>query len=369
MAVTGMFSMIWHQTFFKPHPLPPDVRLHGQTAIVTGSNVGLGFEAAKELAEHGVSRLILAVRNTSKGEAAKSQILSYLQTLPSSSQSQPPCVIEVWPLDQESYTSIIAFASRAAAELERLDMILLNAGLKLVERRASPDTGHETHVQVNHLGTALLSLLILPTLRRTTRTARQKEGLGPARLSITASSVYGWVSPWEVQRPEAAEGLLAWLDNPASFAKPEPGGGGRYSLSKLLCVMWARELAGRISQEARHREDGDKKGQGKEEVIVNVFNPGYCMSEFHRVDPTAGESGLGKYVAWTAQQGGYHLTDAVVMHPDSHGKYLSEQRIQPISKFVGSPEGKAVQEKLWNETMALFRKECPGPHLEEFEGW
>ncbi|KAI1126001.1 short-chain dehydrogenase/reductase SDR [Nemania abortiva] len=367
MAVTGMLSMIWHQTFFKPHPLPPDVHLQGQTAIVTGSNVGLGFEAAKELAEHGVSRLILAVRNTSKGEAAKTRILSHLKTLPSSPPC--PCVIDVWPLDQESYASILAFASRAAAELERLDMVLLNAGLKLVERRVSPDTGHETHVQVNHLGTALLSLLLLPTLRRTTRTVRRKDGLGPARLSITASSVYGWVSPWEVQRPEAAESLLAWLDNPASFAKPEPGGGGRYSLSKLLCVMWARELAEHISRDSNFNQgDANGEGQGKEEVIVNVFNPGYCMSEFHRVDPAATGS-LGKLVAWTAQQGGYHLTDAVVMHPDSHGMYLSEQQIRPISKFVGSPEGKAVQRKLWNETLDIFRKECPGPHLDEFKDW
>ncbi|KAI1757945.1 NAD(P)-binding protein [Xylaria castorea] len=358
MSISGFFDLIWYQTFFKPHPLPSEVRLDGQTAIVTGSNVGLGYEAAQELAEHGVSRLILAVRNISKGEAAKARILSHLtSSQPHTPQKEAsPCAIEVWPLDQESYPSILAFASRASADLERLDLVLLNAGLKLTERHIVPETGHEAHVQVNHLGTALLSLLLLAPLRRTTRTVRRQAGLGPGRLSITSSSVYAWVSPHEVLRPEAAGGLLAWLDDPASFAKPEPGGGGRYSLSKLLCVLWARELAAHVS--------GDDDA-----VVVNVFNPGYCMSEFHRADPAAGADGLGRYIAWTAQQGGFHLTDALVMHPDSHGMYLSEQQIRPISKFVASPEGKAVQKKLWDETMAVFREQCPSPYLEEFKDW
>ncbi|KAI0450838.1 NAD(P)-binding protein [Xylaria acuta] len=354
MSISGFFNLIWYQTFFTPHPLPPDVRLEGQTAIVTGSNVGLGYEAAQELAEHGVARLILAVRTVSKGEAAKARILSHLKSQRHTQKEASSCAIEVWPLDQESYPSILAFASRASA-LERLDLVLLNAGLKLTERHIVPETGHEAHVQVNHLGTALLSLLLLAPLRNTTRTVRREAALGPARLSITSSGVYSWVSPYEVLRPEAAGGLLAWLDDPASFAKPEPGGLGRYSLSKLLGVLWARELAAHVS--------------GEDDAIVNILNPGYCMSEFHRADPAAGADSMGSYIAWTAQQGGYHLTDAVVMHPDSHGMYLSEQQIRPISKFVASSEGRAVQKKVWDETMAVFREQCPGSHLEEFKDW
>ncbi|KAI0437602.1 NAD(P)-binding protein [Xylaria telfairii] len=355
MSISGFFNLVWYQTFFKPQPLPASVRLEGQTAIVTGSNVGLGYEAAQELAEHGISRLILAVRSVSKGEAAKARILAHLKAQPQTQREAASCNIEVWPLDQESYSSIIAFASRAGADLDRLDLVLLNAGLKLTERHVIAETGHEAHVQVNHLGAALLSLLLLAPLRRTTRTVRREANLGPARLSITASSVYSWVSPYEVQRPETAEGLIAWLDSPASFAKPDPGGAGRYSLSKLLGVLWAREFAAHVS--------------GEDEAVVNVFNPGYCMSEFHRADPAAGADSMGRYVAWTAQQGGYHLTDAVVMHPDSHGMYLSEQQIRPISKFVASSEGKAVQKRLWDETMAVFREQCPGSHLDEFKDW
>jgi retinol dehydrogenase-12 len=52
--------------------LPPvhTVDLTGQTVVVTGSNVGLGLEAAKHLARMNPAHLIMAVRTKSKGDAA-----------------------------------------------------------------------------------------------------------------------------------------------------------------------------------------------------------------------------------------------------------------------------------------------------------
>ena len=43
--------------------------LHGQAVVVTGGNSGIGYEAALALAGKG-ARVILAVRNTEKGQAA-----------------------------------------------------------------------------------------------------------------------------------------------------------------------------------------------------------------------------------------------------------------------------------------------------------
>jgi retinol dehydrogenase 12 len=52
--------------------LPPvqAVDLTDQTVVVTGSNVGLGFEAAKHFAKMGPKHLVLACRSKQKGEAA-----------------------------------------------------------------------------------------------------------------------------------------------------------------------------------------------------------------------------------------------------------------------------------------------------------
>ncbi|KAI0169288.1 NAD(P)-binding protein [Hypoxylon sp. FL1284] len=319
----------WYQLTFKPKPLPDDIRLEGQTAIVTGSNVGLGFEAAKELATHGLSRLVLAVRDSAKGETAKAEIATVA----------PECDIRVWSLDQESWASIMAFAKRVSKELDRVDIVLLNAGLKRLEFSRSP-TGHEAHVQINHLGMALLSLLLVDPLRRTARKTSK-----PSRMSITASSVAFWAPVRDVQEPKGEKGSLAWLDDPASFVP----GTSHYCLSKLLDVFWTRAIAARLDPA---------------EIIVNTLNPGYCRSSFHRVDPQS--ESMGKYLAWSSAEGAYHLTDAAVRHPDSHGTYLSEQKIRPVSKFISSPQGAEVQQKLWDETIAVFRAECPKANIKEF---
>lgn len=296
--MTSFWGFMFHQLTFRPKPLSPDVRLDGKTAIVTGSNVGLGFEAASELAAHGLSRLVLAVRSEPKGEEAKSKIAA----------ASPACDIRVWPLDQEDVASVVAFAERARAQLDRLDIACLNAGLKRLEFSQSPKTRHEAHVQINHLGTALPSLLLLEPLRRTAR-----ETGAPSRMSITASSVAFFIAPTETLTavPEGHDGsLLKWLDDPASFGTA--GSDKRYSLSKLLNVLWMRALAAHV--------DG-------KEVVINTFNPGYCRSEFHRVDPSAER--ISHWIAWSTEQGAWHITDAAVRHPGSHGKYLSEQRIRP----------------------------------------
>lgn len=285
-------SMVWYQLTFKPQPLPDDVRLEGQTAIVTGSNVGLGLEAAKELASHGLSRLILGVRDPTKGEAAKAEI----------THVAPDCSIQVWSLDQESWASMVAFAERARAELDRIDIVLLNAGLKRLEFSRSP-TGHEAHVQVNYLGTALLSMLLVEPLRRTARQTGK-----PSRMTITSSSVAFWAPIPHVKEPQGGKGIIHWLDDPASFAP----GVDHYCLSKLLEVFWTRAFAARLDPT---------------DIIANTLNPGYCKSSFHRVDP--GSEKLSEYLAWSSTVGAYHLTNAALQHPDSHGAYLSEQKIRP----------------------------------------
>lgn len=129
-------SFLYHQLTFKPKPLPKSVKLDGKTAIITGANVGLGLDASKELAQHGLSRLIVAVRSRTKGEAARQEIL----------EMAPTCDVQVWDLDYESVESITAFADRAHA-LDRLDIVILCAGLKSLEFELSKG-GHESNVQV-----------------------------------------------------------------------------------------------------------------------------------------------------------------------------------------------------------------------------
>jgi retinol dehydrogenase 12 len=156
MALSFLGQILHSQLFVTP--VYPTHDFTGQTVIVTGSNVGLGLEAARHLARLNCARLILAVRTVSKGETAKESILS-------STKRTSDC-IEVWPLDLSSSASVKAFAKRAEG-LERVDVLLENAGLSVAGWEVME--GNEASVQVNVINTFLLALLMLPMLRETAK--------------------------------------------------------------------------------------------------------------------------------------------------------------------------------------------------------
>lgn len=49
----------------------PDVDISDKSMVITGANVGLGFEAAVHLARLGPKRLLLTARDEAKGKQAK----------------------------------------------------------------------------------------------------------------------------------------------------------------------------------------------------------------------------------------------------------------------------------------------------------
>src|ERR1700712_5727634 len=101
-------KFIYRQWTFTP---PPQTQSYAnQVVIVTGANIGLGFEAARRITANGAAKVILAVRSLSKGEEAKKEIEKSTNTTG---------VVEVWPLDLADYDSVKKFAAKAN-QLERL---------------------------------------------------------------------------------------------------------------------------------------------------------------------------------------------------------------------------------------------------------
>lgn len=173
MAFVAWFSSFLYSQLLVALPKPTS-DLTGQTIIVTGSNTGLGLEAARHLSRLNASLIILAVRDTSKGNVAKQSVLK--------STKRPFSSIEVWELDLQSYDSVRAFVARAS-KLQRLDAVLENAGIMTKYRRMV--AGYESTITTNVISTFLLALMILPKLRETA----SKYGIQP-RLSIVASDVH-----------------------------------------------------------------------------------------------------------------------------------------------------------------------------------
>lgn len=97
----------------------PDQDFAGQTIIVTGSNVGLGLEAARHFTRLNAQKVILAVRDTAKGDAAKRSI---------EESTKRTGIVQVWQLDLTSYDSVKQFAVKAQS-LRRLDILVENAGV------------------------------------------------------------------------------------------------------------------------------------------------------------------------------------------------------------------------------------------------
>jgi NAD(P)-dependent dehydrogenase (short-subunit alcohol dehydrogenase family) len=121
----------------------------GRTAIVTGANSGLGLVTARELARAG-ARVVLACRNTQKGEAA------VLECEAAASGGQ----LELEELDLASLESVREFAERIRAGHDGLDLLINNAGVMATPRRSTAD-GFELQFGTNHLGHfALTGLLI-----------------------------------------------------------------------------------------------------------------------------------------------------------------------------------------------------------------
>ena len=152
----GMFKETLR--FVKSHytSLPyPTKRFTGQTIIVTGSNVGMGLEAARHFVRLDAAKVILAVRTLSKGESAKASI---------ESSERRPGVVEVWELELASYASVKAFAEKAKG-LERLDAVVENAGMYAFEFKMAEE--NEMTITVNLVSQFLLGLLLLPKLRQT----------------------------------------------------------------------------------------------------------------------------------------------------------------------------------------------------------
>jgi NAD(P)-dependent dehydrogenase (short-subunit alcohol dehydrogenase family) len=163
-----------HSQFFVTPPLPT-ASFANQTIIVTGSNTGVGYETVKHLVRLDAKRIILAVRDTTRGENAVQKILK--------ETGCDPTRLEVWAFDLSSYDSIRAFVQRAD-KLERLDVVVQNAGIIPPATWTADADGAEITLKVDTFGPLYFAYAILPKLRAS---AEKTGSMG--RLSLNGSDV------------------------------------------------------------------------------------------------------------------------------------------------------------------------------------
>lgn len=289
----GTFAGLIKRQRTKPTPLPSDLRITGQTAIVTGSNVGLGLAASRQLLGLGLSHLVMGVRSQAKGDAAAAQLRN----------EYPESQVSVWILDMESYESIRAFAERCAS-IPRIDVVILNAGLMTASYTTAPGTGHELTMQVNYLSTALLALLLVPVLR----SKRAPEATKPPVLSIVGSDA-AYSAPLKTEGP-----VLAQFDDPKSYAQFTA-----YTSSKLLLTLFVGRLAELVDPD---------------DVLINVSNPGMTKGTAFGHDNSVILrklfGGIQYFLARPVEVGAsVYLDAALTRGAESHGEFISDWAIKP----------------------------------------
>ncbi|KAK1633265.1 short chain dehydrogenase [Colletotrichum phormii] len=196
----------------------PDLR--DQVIIVTGGNVGLGFETIRQLSKHNPARIYLAARSKDKAEKA-------IQTL---KEENPKATnITFLKLDLASFDSVKAAAADFLSKESRLDILVNNAGIMMTPEGLSTE-GYEIQFGTNVMGPALFTQLLLPIIRETAKVNRE------TRVVMLSSAAHAR-APSDIYNFDEIRTTM-----------PHRATTQRYTISKLADLHCAKALAEREKQ-------------------------------------------------------------------------------------------------------------------------
>jgi NAD(P)-dependent dehydrogenase (short-subunit alcohol dehydrogenase family) len=196
------------------------------TVLVTGATDGLGKALAADLAAAGAT-VLLHGRDAERGERTLAEL-----------RAQTGIEAHRWyRADLASLADVRSLAEQVAADHERLDVLVNNAGIGTAgpgeDRRAESEDGYELRFAVNYLAPFLLTRLLQPLLA----------GSAPSRIVNVSSAGQAPIDFDDVMLEHGYDGVRA------------------YCQSKLALVMLTFDLAEEL-------DDG---------VTANCLHPGTYM--------------------------------------------------------------------------------------------
>ncbi|KAF3761944.1 NAD(P)-binding protein [Cryphonectria parasitica EP155] len=322
----GYFNMQAHMIPLRSLPYPT-TSYDGKTVLITGGNVGLGREAARHFYRLGAKRVILACRDVEKGRAAQADVET------SSPSSKQGGAVEVWQVDLASFQSVKEFCRRADAELDRLDVVVGNAGIA-IGTYVEADGGFESTIAINVVSTFLMVLLLLPLMRRTAVRFNVE-----TKVVIVSSDSHMFA---RFREREELKGLEA-------FKGKENMNEDRYNTSKLLSIWIVREMAARMAP--------------NDPVVLNCINPGFCRTELFRHNTFPLNYIVRctlRLLGRTAEMGSRTVMAAAAAGRESHGQYMDSCVVRTPSKLVVSAEGQNLQSRVYEELEGVLEDIQPG---------
>ena len=288
----------------REKPRTTNARLDGKTALITGATSGVGYQAARSLAQGG-ARLVLVCRDAQKASRVQEELAQEFN-----------CRVEIVLADFQKLADVAHAARQIAAAYPAIHVLINNAGIHNTRRRLTPD-GNEAVFQVIHLASFLLTTILLQNL---------KNG-APARVINVNSEAHRF------------GGLnlndLDWAKRPYIALRA-------YGAAKIAQLLCAREFSSRLA------------GSG---VTVNVMHPGevrtnigmnngffyrfynnYILRAFLKDPQTAGKAL-------------YYLAAAPELEKVT-GKFFNKTIPEPPASYVMKAE---TQRAIWERSQELIK--------------
>ncbi|PYV14070.1 MAG: short-chain dehydrogenase [Acidobacteria bacterium] len=201
--------------------------MQGKVVVITGATSGIGQVAAEKLAAMG-ARMVLVARDQARGEAALARL----------KQIAPDAAHNIHYADLSRVGEMKRVAAGIAQSEPRVDVLINNAGAIFNTRQVTED-GLELTFATNHMSYFVMTHGLRERLAAS----------APARIVNTSSRAHrrARIDFNDLQSARDYNGFMV------------------YSRSKLLNILFTRELARRLS------------GTG---VTANALHPGFVASRF-----------------------------------------------------------------------------------------
>lgn len=268
------------------------------------------------MAKHEPKEIFLAARTQSKAEAAIEEVKKIVPNAP----------VTFLQLDLTDFASIKKAVDEFKSKSDRLDILINNAGVMAMPYSKTAQ-GYEIQFGTNHMGHALLTKLLMPTLLQTA----EQDAASDVRI-INLSSAGHQLAP--------SGGIILDQDKLETYNT-----WARYGVSKLSNILHARMLAKKHPQ-----------------LTVAAVHPGVILTDLYA--STSQTNPAIKFGLWAF--GGFFMRDVhwgtlnqlwcATAPPDEVRKSLYWVPVAKASEGSGYARDEQLAEKLWDWTEEEFSK-------------
>ena len=287
--------------------------LEGKTALITGSNSGLGYWTAKALAEKNC-HVILACRTLEKSNTTKNKLQKLI----------PHAQLSTIEIELADFNNVSNKCEQISNEYEKLDLLINNAGIMHPPKTLNSQ-GYEIQFAVNHLSHMLLTLKLIPLL----------EKIKHSRI-VTVTSLAQFF------------GKVGWKNLRAEnyYNKQES-----YANSKLANIMFTLELSEKLKEN---------------NILSLAAHPGIAKTNLfnaQRPNPSKIEKfslELFSPIFQSAQMGAlpqlYAATSNSVKSGDHYGPKFNFRGYPKLSKTSPAALNTTERKNLWNKSLEIIKE-------------